>query len=439
MPSISITPLCKAIRFLATKKTDAMLLSEAELERLHQRFPYPRFSRVEYERRYANIRELMRRLSLDCLLIIGGSAAYGRLWFNFRYVTNMMGKAEMASYCFFPKEGDPAVVTRPGHSLAGAMLARTAVRNVIVGKPSVLGAIVEEIKQRGYQWGRIGIVEYDPYTSIPKNHWDFFTTNLPEAEFVFVTQEFIAMRLLKSAEEIDALEKSAELGDAGIRAMRDRVRPGMSEGEVFGIVHEAVLKAGGEMGMIQLGSCSMLDPDINDQRPRPVQRVIGARDIINNELGIFYNGYEAQTGKPVVTGEPTAEYQEMFEIALEGYKRLVPTLYAGKSSADSIAAMKFILNSDYEFYGGFLQGMLGANPRHEPQIGFDRVQSGEDRYLFGADGKLDYRVGHVFTLQMHIVDKKHTRGLFLGDFFAIEEKGPRCLNKFPPEWVRTRG
>jgi Xaa-Pro aminopeptidase len=414
-----------------------VLISEEELERLHKRFPYPRFSMAEYERRYNNIRTLMREWNLDCLLIVGGSAAYGRCWFNFRYVTNMMGKAEMANYCFFPREGQPAVVTRPGHSLAGAMLARTAVRNVIIGAPSVLGAIVNEIKERGYDKGRVGIVEYDPYTSIPKNHWDFFKSNLPQAEFVFVTKESIVMRLRKSREEIEALERSAELGDIGIRAMQERVKPGMTEGEVFGIVHEAVLKAGGEMGMIQLGSCSMVDPDINDQRPRPVERVLSDRDIINNELGIFYNGYEAQCGKPVVTGQPTAAYEEMFDIALEGYKRLVPTLYAGKSSAESSDAMKFILDTDYEFYGGFLQGMLGANPRHEPQIGFDRVQSAEDRYLYGPDGRLVYQVGHVFTLQMHIVDKQHTRGVFLGDFFAIEEQGPRCLNKFPPEWVRV--
>jgi Xaa-Pro aminopeptidase len=192
------------------------------------------------------------------------------------------------------------------------------------------------------------------------------------------------------------------------------------------------------MGMIQIGSCSMLDPDINDQRPRPVERVIGDRDIINNELGIFYNGYEAQCGRPVVTGEPTAEYREMLQIAIEGYRRLAPTLYAGKSSEDSIQAMQFIRDTDYEFYGGFLQGMLGANPRHEPQIGFDRVQSAEDRFLFGADGRLVYQVGHVFALQMHIVDKSHSRGIFLADFFAIEENGPRCLNKFPLEMVRTR-
>jgi Xaa-Pro aminopeptidase len=380
---------------------------------------------------------MMRGLNLDSLLIIGGSAAYGRGWFNIRYVTNMIGKAEMANYCFFPREGEPAVVTRPGHSLAGGMLARSAVHNIIVGAPSVLAAIVDAIKERGYDRGRVGIVEYDPYTSIPKNHWDFFTANLPQAEFVFVTKEFIAARLIKSDEEIRFLERSAELGDIGLGAMRERVKPGMSEGEVFGLVHEAVMKAGGEMGMIQLASCSMLDPDLNDQRPRPVDRVIGARDIINNELGIFYNGYEAQCGRPVVTGEPTAAYKEMFAIALEGYRRLAPTLHAGQSSEDSIRAMQFVRDTDYDFYGGFLQGMLGANPRHEPQIGFDRVQSAEDRYLFGPDGRLVYKAGHVFTLQMHIVDKSHTRGIFLGDFFAIEESGPRCLNKFPLELIRT--
>ena len=410
-----------------------MLLGEEELERMQQRFRYPRFSEAEYSRRYKNIRAMMRERNLDCLLIVGGSAAYGRLWFNVRYVTNMMGKAEMANYCFFPKQGEPAVVTRPGHSLAGGMLARTAVRNVIVGAPSVLGAIVNEIKERGYDKGRVGIVEYDPYTSIPRNHWDFFTANLPQAEFLFVTKEFIALRLLKSVEEIEFLERSAEVGDIGLRAMQEQVKAG-----IFGIVHEAVMAAGGEMGMIQLGSCSMLDPDINDQRPRPVDRVIGDRDVINNELGIFYNGYEAQCGRPVVTGEPTAEYKEMFQIAAEGYRRLVPTLYAGKSSEDSIQAMQFIRETGYEFYGGFLQGMLGANPRHEPQIGFDRVQSAEDRYLFDSDGRLVYQAGHVFTVQMHIVDKSHTRGLFVGDFFAIETSGPRCLNKLPLQFVRTR-
>jgi Xaa-Pro dipeptidase len=413
-----------------------ILLSEEELERLHRRFPYPRFSPQEYRRRWENIRNMMREEGLDCLLVIGGSAAYGRLWFNLRYITNMMGKAEMANYCFFPRHGDPCLIVRPGHSLAGAMLARTVVREIVVGEPNVLAAIVETVRERGYERGTVGIVEYDPFTSIPKNHWDFLTSQLPGAAFKFVTRQFIALRLLKSPEEIEALERSAELGDAGIQALAERVRPGMSEGEAFGIVHEAVLKKGGEMGMIQLASASMLDPDLNDQRPRPVERRIGERDIINDELGIFYNGYEAQTGKPVLTGAPTPEYEQMFEVALEGYRRVAATLYPGKSSDDSAAAARCVLEAGYDLYGGFLQGMLGANPRHEPQIGFDRPTDAEDRFLFEG-GRLLYRPGMVFALQMHVIDRQQTRGLFLADTFVIEASGPRCLNKLPPQLMRA--
>jgi len=373
---------------------------------------------------------------LDCLLIIGGSAAYGRLWFNIRYVTNMIGKAEMANYCFFPKDGDPCLIARAGHSLSGGMLARTVVRDVIVGSPNLLTAIVNTITERGYANGRIGIVEYDPFTSIPKNHWDFLVSNLPKAEFVFVTKEFLALRLIKSNEEIQALERSAELGDAGIQALAERLRPGMTEGEAFGIVHEAVLRKGGEMGMVQLASASMLHPDINDQRPRPVERVIGPRDIINNELGIFYNGYEAQTGKPLVTGAPTAEFQEMFDVVLAGYNRVSATLYPGKSSADSISAAQVIEEAGYDLYGSFLQGMLGSNPRHEPQISPDPLRRAEDGFLHDGTGKLVYQAGMVFTLQMHIVDKQKIRGLFLADTFAIQTTGPKCLNKFPPQLIQ---
>ena len=42
-----------------------MLLSEEELGRMQRRVPYPHFSQVEYERRYENIRRMMRQSELD--------------------------------------------------------------------------------------------------------------------------------------------------------------------------------------------------------------------------------------------------------------------------------------------------------------------------------------------------------------------------------------
>ncbi len=37
-----------------------------------------------------------------------------------------------------------------------------------------------------YDKDRLGIVEYDPFTSIPKNHRDFFVSELPDAESCFI-------------------------------------------------------------------------------------------------------------------------------------------------------------------------------------------------------------------------------------------------------------
>jgi len=43
----------------------------------------------------------------------------------------------------------------------------------------------------------------------------------------------------------------------------------------------------------------------------------------------------------------------------------------------------------------------------------------------------------MFTLQMHIIDKQETRGLFLADSFVVSPNGPKCLNKFPPQLVQV--
>src|SRR5262245_43326718 len=109
--------------------------------------------------------------------------------------------------------------------------------------------------------------------------------------------------------------------------------------------------------------------------------------------GIFYNGYEAQTGKPVLTGPPTVGFEELFADSLEGDKRIATTPRPRKTSAESLAAVKFIHETGHDVHGGYLQGMLGANPRREPQIAPHRPQSAEHRYLYDEQGRLVYKAG----------------------------------------------
>jgi len=187
--------------------------------------------------------------------------------------------------------------------------------------------------------------------------------------------------------------------------------------------------------MIQLSSTPMSDPDVGDQRPRASERVISRGDIINNELGVLYNGYEAQTGKPMFIGPPTDEFKRMFDVALEAYQRVAETLRVGNTGSDSVnAANNVIKPAGYDAWGGYLQGMLGAQPRHEPQIGPELTSLAENK-LYDGD-EMVFQNGTVFVLQIHLVDKARTRGLFIGDTYAIRDSGTECLNEFPPELIQ---
>ena len=57
---------------------------------------------------------------------------------------------------------------------------------------------------------------------------------------------------------------------------------------------------------------------------------------------------------------------------------------------------------------------------------------------FDADGNITYKPGLMFTLQVHLIDKSHTRSLFLGDSYVITEGGAKCLNKVPPQMFRIK-
>ena len=48
-----------------------------------------------------------------------------------------------------------------------------------------------------------------------------------------------------------------------------------------------------------------------------------------------------------------------------------------------------------------------------------------------------FRNGMVFVLQIHLVDKARTLGLFIGDTHGIRDSGPECLIELPPELIQS--
>ena len=58
--------------------------------------------------------------------------------------------------------------------------------------------------------------------------------------------EILAVRAIKTAEEVKCLQVSMTGAEAAVAAVRDAIQPGISENELFAIMYHEVIRQGGE-------------------------------------------------------------------------------------------------------------------------------------------------------------------------------------------------
>ncbi len=415
---------------MVSKGSVTYLTQEKEkLDYLRQKTPFDRFSDKEYGRRWDKIRRFMEAHQLDCLLIAGGNTAWQKGWSNIRYATDFIGSMESCCFLVFPKDGDPAMcgaVPNYAHRLYRSII------DDLRGGPSG-GLTVHRLEELGLQSGRIGIVEHT--SKMPRDIWETLKTKLPSATFEFVEEAWWKeVRFPLSDEEEVWMKKAGKIGDLCLEALRDKLKPGMKEDDIFATAVATSIANGGENeNMMLLGSHSMLDPDADDTSARPRDRILKTGDIILTEIGPEYNGYEAQCGWPITLGEPTKEYQDMLDVAFETYHKIVGQLRAGNTTEDIVKAGDIIDEAGYKSGGPPLlhslpSGLIGNGPM-VPQRG--QFESWE---AIGRPFKSrELIAGKLACVEVSLVRKDELAGVFLADSFIVREGLPTRLYEYPTE------
>lgn len=404
----------------------------AEVFKGHVRsaYQYERVSDDEFASRHRAIRAFMEREGLDCILISGGTGTWDRNWTNTRWAVNHIGaQLTNCSYVVFPREGDPTVLAFPINVWLPARRAREIIEDVrATVNPSL--AAVERLRELGLSRGVIGIVEADLYTGIPHSHHQIFTSELPDAEWRMVTNAWWRqLRLVRSEEEIRCIERSARIGDVMTDALAKAIRPGVSEQALFGVLYEAMARAGGETpAMVLMASGPSFAAYDNFQRERFLDRVLGVGDVLVTELGPrFPDGSECQTGRAYSVGRPSPLYLEIAELMLVAYDRVVDAFRPGKTEVDVIKAAQVITDAGYTWLSPLVHAPEGGATGALPHIGSSVNQPEEKRVTFAPN--------MVMCVQIHVGLPDHSAGLFMADTWVITEGEPRCLNAYPREFV----
>lgn len=286
----------------------------------------PRFSLVERERRWKQVRQLMERDGLDVIV----ASSVGGFQANARYLTGLGGNNAPVAFVF-PCVGEVTALTGPVPSHEYWLSVQEWVTDIRTNFFSEGEALIERLRELPLERGRIGIVGLAdmprlPEGIVPYGIYRKLRTAFPHAELVNATFLMDEARFVKSGEEIAFLERSTALVEAAIETLVQEARPGVAEHVVYAHMIASMLVRGGELPSMLLWAAGSPQPLTNAFLP--TQRTLQLGDIITCEIEARWGGYAAQVTVTGVIGNVPTDYAEMFRIQQEiidrAYERFRP-------------------------------------------------------------------------------------------------------------------
>jgi len=395
---------------------------------------YDHFSKQEYRRRYAALREKMREHKLDCVIVPGGPSHWS-FGGGMQWLTGHWEWHAIASYVVVPLDGELTLVFSMGGTHAEACRRECAnalsdVRHSRSGKYAEV--IVERLKELKLERGRIGLIELDARHGdyLPVNQYNVLRQSLPDAEFVFTKGFMHELVVVHSEEELRCVRKAGMLCQHAMEAMVARAKPGVPEYELRAAAGAAILDGGGDIDFLIIGTTPMAEPAMVFGNPRPSQRKLKQGDIINMELAAGYNGMSAQIGSPITLGPPTEMVRKFWEeITLPGYKKIVAEIKPGNATDNMRLASRFFRENGVQSRPTQVHGIDIVTDK--PHVFAERTEAGEiDKVL---------KPGMVIMAEPNPITADGLFGIFLGHTFIVTNAGHECVDKFPLEVAVARG
>lgn len=214
------------------------------------------FPETEYAQRLARTRAAMAGKNLDLLLVTSPPnltwlSGYDSMWYGRNIPTALAITADRAT--FFDTDSHRGLVEVATANLDDVVWFRGLVGSFDM-EPTHIAAIrdiMNGLRDRGMLKGSVGL---DYWTFSPgKPVMDALEHTFRDAGLAVADASWLIedIRLVKSPLEIEAHRRAAEIGDIGMQAIKDNLRPGLTEKDIEGIGHHAMARAGGEPAAIR--------------------------------------------------------------------------------------------------------------------------------------------------------------------------------------------
>lgn len=147
-----------------------------------------------------------------------------------------------------------------------------------------------------------------------------------------------SLRRQKEPDEIALLKECVRAGEAGHARLREILRPGLTELEIYLEVQRAALAAAGRPGLVygDFRAANGKHPKVGGL---PTKYAVQPGDVFTLDYSVTLDGYRADFTNALAVGPPSAQVQELFAICQAGMRGGEATLKAGAKAADVHAAV----------------------------------------------------------------------------------------------------
>jgi len=374
---------------------------------------YPRFSEPEMARRRGAVEALLVQADCDHLLFCGANR-FGSI---VQWLTQWPVTAEAVGV-LTPGERDALFVQYVNHAPQAQILAHKA--DVAWGGESSVAAASKLLEKRGACQDRVATIG-------PLSAEQHLALSARFGRLKGLNRDYIRLRQVKSAEELDWMRIGARFSDLGMAALRDGLKPGLNERELGDLVERAYVPLGATNVIHYIGLTSMGAPDLGVPRQFPCMRRVQEGDVVVAEITAAFWEHPGQVLRSFALGEPNKLYRELHAVADTAFDAIAAVLKAGATPSQVIEASSVIEEAGFTiiddllhgYGGGYLPPILGCKSRPA-----------------GPVPQEPFRAGQTVVIQPNIATRDGKAGVQTGEMVLVTETGIERLHMLPRDFLR---
>ena len=369
---------------------------------------YPRFSGAEMSRRRAAIESLLAQAECDHLVFCGAN----RFGSVVQWLTQWPVTAEAVGV-LTAQERDALFVQYVNHAPQARILADKA--DVAWGGESSINEAIKVLERRGARRDRVatvGPISAEQHAALTAKFGKLNSLN----------RDYIRLRQVKSAEELNWLRIGAHFSDLGMAALHDGLKPGLNERELGDLVERAYISQGATNVIHYIGVTSMDAPDLGVPRQFPRIRRVQAGDVVVAEISAAFWEHPGQVLRSFALGEPNKLYRDLHAAADAAFDAIAAVLKAGATPVQVIEASNVIEAAGFTIIDDLLHGYGGG---YLPPILGCKSRPG------GPVPDVSFRSGQTVVIQPNVVTRDGKAGVQTGEMVLITDTGVERFHSMP--------